>query len=165
MYKREGKRRPTYYMISPDNRYIGLGHRLDEAIEKYRELMAAHNDLRWMPSIATESEAVRLFELAKKGAKRRGIEFSISLEDISRVLLRSNGFCELTKSPFSHRATTNRVRPFAPSIDRIDSSVGYTKDNIRVVTTMANIAINQFGDAAFLSMLSGYLNALMEKAS
>lgn len=42
--------------------------------------------------------------------------------------------------------------PNAPSIDRIDSTGGYTKRNCRLVTYIVNCAINQFTDVEFFSM-------------
>ena len=36
--------------------------------------------------------------------------------------------------------------PFAPSLDRIDSSKGYVRGNVRLVCMAANFALNQWGD-------------------
>src|SRR4051812_30819900 len=36
-------------------------------------------------------------------------------------------------------------RPFAPSLDRIDSAKPYTRDNVRIVIQVANFAINAWG--------------------
>ena len=40
-------------------------------------------------------------------------------------------------------------RPFAPSLDRIDSSGGYTRDNTRLVCQAVNFALNAFGEDIF----------------
>jgi len=52
-----------------------------------------------------------------------------------------NGFCQITKIPF---VLTSSHHPFAPSLDRIDSNKGYTKDNIQVVILIYNTAKRQF---------------------
>jgi len=38
------------------------------------------------------------------------------------------------------------MRPFSASIDRINTNLGYTKDNVRFVCTMVNFALNEFGE-------------------
>lgn len=55
----------------------------------------------------------------------------------------------------------SRVQPWAPSLDRLDSDGGYIIENVRVVTTMANLAKNRFGDDEFYRMCS---EATMYKA-
>jgi hypothetical protein len=40
--------------------------------------------------------------------------------------------------------------PFRPSIDRIDSSVGYVVGNCRVVLVAVNIAMSTWGEGLFL---------------
>lgn len=44
------------------------------------------------------------------------------------------------------------LSPNAPSIDRIDSSKGYTRDNCRVVVAIANYAKNKFTDADLIAL-------------
>lgn len=51
------------------------------------------------------------------------------------------GKCQVTNIPF---ILTSGHHPFAPSLDRIDSSKGYTKDNIQVVVLIYNTAKRQF---------------------
>lgn len=166
MYARDGKLRRTYFMVTKESRYLTLGRNLDRALDQYHEQIALENDQKGVPSIDLQTEAKRMFLLARKGAKVRKIDFSITVDDVEMALRQSRGFCQVTKSPFSPRAVEGkRFRPFAPSIDRIDSAKGYVPGNIRVVTTMVNLAINQFGDAALLTMLSGYMRTLIENAS
>ncbi len=37
------------------------------------------------------------------------------------------------------------MNPFAPSLDRIDSSKGYEEGNVRIVCLMVNLAMNTWG--------------------
>lgn len=59
-----------------------------------------------------------------------GMEFSITPEDI-----KIPETCPYLKIPLSFFGE----RKQAPSLDRIDSTKGYTKDNIQVISCMANI--------------------------
>lgn len=51
-------------------------------------------------------------------------------------------------------------RAFGPSIDRIDASGGYTKDNVRLVCSGINIALGNRGDATFERIARGYVAKL-----
>jgi hypothetical protein len=53
-----------------------------------------------------------------------------------------------------------RNHPNAPTLDRIDSAKGYTKDNIRLITYQLNIAINQFGLEAFKALAKRVLEGV-----
>lgn len=64
---------------------------------------------------------------ARHRAKRKGLEFSIGVEDI--VIPKE---CPILKRPFELSGE------YSPSLDRLDSSKGYTKDNIHVISTRAN---------------------------
>ena len=98
----------------------------------------------------------RAFHAAKQRAKKRGADFTITMDDVlPQVEL---GYCSVTKIPFSHEAMPNRRRnPFAPSIDRIDSSKGYTPDNIRVVIFAFNLMLADFGAEVFGEVAKAYL--------
>ena len=45
--------------------------------------------------------------------------------------------------------------PFAPSLDRIDSTAGYLKGNVRLVCMAANFALNQWGDDVLRRLAHG----------
>lgn len=75
----------------------------------------------------------RLFNSAKARAKRRGIEFTISIEDIVIP-----DVCPVLGIPI----VTERGRGHchdAPSLDRIDNKAGYVPGNVRVVSYRANV--------------------------
>lgn len=68
-----------------------------------------------------------LFRCAKKRALKKGLEFNIELKDIH--IPRK---CPILKVPL---ICSTR---YSPSIDRIYPNKGYVKDNIAVVSTLAN---------------------------
>ena len=47
--------------------------------------------------------------------------------------------------------------PTAMSIDKINSLKGYTKDNVRLVITAMNLALNEFGTDFFENMICSYI--------
>lgn len=88
-----------------------------------------------------------LLEAAKNRAKKKSIEFSIQEEDIHIPK-----FCPilgLELTPSDGVATD-----FSPSLDRIDNTVGYVKNNIQVISNKAN---RLKGDATFEDIEKLYL--------
>lgn len=77
-----------------------------------------------------------MYHTAKHRAKKKGLEFSIDLEDIVIP-----DICPVLGIPLDRRDMQH-----SPSLDRFDSSKGYTKDNICVISFRAN-SIKQ--DATF----------------
>lgn len=58
----------------------------------------------------------------------------------------SGGRCSVSGIPFDlNKCVASRRRPFAVSIDRIDCSAGYTKENCRIVCVAVNYAMSDWG--------------------
>lgn len=75
----------------------------------------------------------------------------ITAETLKLILLRSNGVCEVTGIKFSDAIPEGcRTAPYAMSIDRVDSSKGYTLANCRVVCFSVNVAMNEWGEDVLL---------------
>lgn len=68
----------------------------------------------------------KLYYRAKYRAKRKGLEFTITEQDIQIPEL-----CPVFKTPMD-----------VPSLDRINSKKGYTPNNIRVISNRANMLKN-----------------------
>jgi len=71
-----------------------------------------------------------LYSIAKRRAKARGIEFTMELEE-----LKWPETCPLLEIPL------NQLHPdldYHASIDRIDSSKGYVKGNVMIISHRAN---------------------------
>jgi hypothetical protein len=73
---------------------------------------------------------------AKSRAKLKGREFDISVEDLSIP-----EFCPLLGIPLFVGTKGQYIN--APSIDRIDSTKGYIKGNVWVISSLANTMKNQ----------------------
>lgn len=74
----------------------------------------------------------RMLNDARKRAKNKGLEFNIGIEDITIPK-----YCPILELELDTKATY-LTRDFAPSLDRIDSTRGYIKGNVRVISFLAN---------------------------
>ncbi len=92
---------------------------------------------------------------AKSRARKRGLEFEDDLFALALKLYSvQGGCCALTGVPFNLREVGSGAakRPFAPSLDRIDPTSGYTRENIRLVCQVVNFALNSYGEDVFLEI-------------
>lgn len=90
----------------------------------------------------------KMLASVKGGARSRNIRFSITEVDLSNLLKRAGGRCEVTGIPFALRDRDERWvrKPWQPSLDRINSREGYYLDNCRIVCLAVNVALNEWGD-------------------
>ena len=84
-------------------------------------------------------------------AVRRHISVSITMEDLEKQFLKQSGRCALsgeilTFGSHDHRTTWNA------SLDRIDSSRGYTKDNVQWVTKSINDMKGSLNEQDFINI-------------
>lgn len=101
---------------------------------------------------------------ARKRATKKGETHELSIEQARALWARSGGACEMTKIRFDFTAMPGKRRPFAPSIDRIDSDRGYSIDNLRVVCVAVNLAMNQWGEDVLVRVAVGMLNHIPQAA-
>jgi len=99
-----------------------------------------------------------IYRRARERARKKKREFSLSLDDLKQLLLRSMGKCEVTGIIFSDRVIGGaRMRPLTPSLDRVDAAVGYRLENCRIVCAAVNIAMFDWGEEMFKNLAIGYL--------
>lgn len=91
-----------------------------------------------------KGRAYNLFKSARYSAKQRGLAFDLDLPFITAQLER--GYCPVLGLPFDLKSSGKgkHFSPLSPSLDRTDSSKGYTKDNVQVVSFWWNAAKNQW---------------------
>lgn len=100
-----------------------------------------------------------------KGIRERNTKYSeeIDFDEDYLIELIERGYCEVTKIPFVLGSVKDGAKkPFSPSIDRIDSSKGYCKENIRLVLWQVNLMKGELSDDELLdfcySIIAGLSN-------
>lgn len=78
----------------------------------------------------------RIFSYAKKRAHEKSLDFDIDASFLEDLYLQQNGLCKYTGDVLMLQAGS----PQTVSIDRIDSSAGYTRENVCLVTWEVNNA-------------------------
>ena len=96
--------------------------------------------------------------MAKNRAKKKNLVFNIDPEYLIKLWDTHSGKCQLTRQLFDLNSwgTHGQVNPCAPSIDRIQPNLGYTKGNIRLVTYHMNISLFDFGTNEFEKLIKAY---------
>lgn len=109
---------------------------------------------------APHGRAVQLHANAKRRAEDKGIVFDLDrLDLIERI---NAGRCEVTGLPFDLAAGTG-LNPWAPSLDRKNSSGGYTPANVQVVVSAYNIAKGPWGDDVLLRLARAIVDRAPEQ--
>lgn len=101
-----------------------------------------------------------LYRVYKHNAEKRGYEFKVSQDFLWKLFQKQNGLCKLSGLPLTLKSVfkTNpnskgshidRTRLTA-SIDRIDSSKGYTEDNVQWIHKVINIMKGNLSDNDFI---------------
>lgn len=101
-----------------------------------------------------------LLEAARGRAKKKGLEIDIDLDFLLELYEKQDGKCSLTKIPFTFERNTNgekKFLPYNPSIDRIDSKKGYTKENVRLLLVIMNLSLNNFGEECFYEVCKSFI--------
>ena len=105
---------------------------------------------------------------AKYGAKggRRALEMlewdsrelTITVDDLKEIWYNQNGNCYWLDIPMDADCLFISHSPFAPSVDRLDSKLGYVKGNVVLTTRLANRGRGSYEGSDFKEKL----NALFE---
>jgi hypothetical protein len=99
-----------------------------------------------------------MYNHCKSRAKTKSFEFDLVQQDLHDLYDRQNGLCALSTQPMSFiykrkRGKREFIRhPTNSSLDRIDPSRGYTKDNIQMTTNLCNHAKMDLTEEVFFRM-------------
>lgn len=91
-----------------------------------------------------------LIEVWRNNATKRNIDFEITPDDIDSLWKLQSGKCALTSRDMSLNYNSNKF--YRVSLDRIDSTIGYTATNIQLVVGIVNIMKNTLQNEEFISI-------------
>lgn len=149
VYLRSG----SYYRVR-DGRWTRIGKSGPDDISFPRSIPAYQTEMReWCR---------RLLARARANAKgRRSLPFSLTKDDIDRMLDECGWQCRVSGATFSLERV-NGAYPLAPSIDRIDCSLGYAPDNCRLVCAAVNFAMNRWGESVLWRLFDKKQHLVLE---
>lgn len=113
----------------------------------------------WRPNRIERDEwhsvAAAVCQRHRTHSKARRIPFTINKGDVYALMKASDFRCQVSGISFARKPPGESTPdPWSPSIDRIDNRHGYVRGNIRVVSTIANLAMNRWGYDALLRLSS-----------
>lgn len=128
---------------------------IDSALADY--VNRDHVNLRKLRAAA----AVELHRRTLGRARTKSRAYLLSSEIIRQMLEEAQDRCALTRLTFDYNERTDSEewlrRPLSPSIDRLDNRRGYELDNVRIVCTSINIAINEWGLETFEKVCRAFI--------
>jgi hypothetical protein len=112
-----------------------------EITREYKRRRRIDLDFRKSERIKQKERRVRLWQNTLiHDSKFRGLEHSITVKDIDNMFETQNGLCYWFNIPLMPSNCSKH--PQQPSLDRLDRSKGYTKDNVVLCCYSANIGRN-----------------------
>lgn len=138
VYEKKGA---LYYV--KDNKWLkvgNVGEEIDQSkIERLFPKPDSEHDLK--------AHIKNRLSQQKQDSKNKGRSFDLTLSQVLEIGRAQKWRCALTDIPFSLRSSEGtRIKQYAPSIDRIDNSIGYEASNVRLVLASVNIARNVLDD-------------------
>lgn len=113
------------------------------------ELKIGHDRYNKIPRIApnkgkkTVSDSHKMVKAMYRNLKKRSLflhlDFTVTFEEINILV---DEFCQN-----NYHVISLKKHPFKPSIDRVDSSKGYTMGNLKICWMIENLCKNTFSDA------------------
>ena len=112
-------------------------------------------DKRWFERFTKEEveKLLRKFDRKKANARRRGIEFTLTVNDWlmlgEKLLVKGKQYCDYTGLPLSNKTTEfGGDNPWFPTVERIDDKVGYCSGNLCICCERANLFKDSLADKA-----------------
>jgi hypothetical protein len=105
--------------------------------------------------------AAVLFNAASARARKKGLPFEITREWVNAGI--EAGVCQLTNEPFYFGP--DNFHSLQPSLDRIDSSLGYVPGNVRMICLILNLAKSSMSDDEFRELFLRLADAMRRHAA
>jgi len=109
---------------------------------EYKKEKRKNLEFRKSEGIKQKERRVRLWQNTLiHDSKFRGVENTLSVDDINKMFENQNGLCFWFKIPLI--PSNYSKHPQQPSLDRLNRNKGYTKDNVVLTCYSANIGRNE----------------------
>ncbi len=151
----------TYFYFRPSLEAATAGARsmrldapdLQEAERQAQALAGAWKALIAANAVSKERSPILnhirvMLSNARTRARRMGAPMLLGSEDVTAMLVAQGFRCAVSGLPFDlvSKPVGAYYSPWRPSLDRIDRSLGYTVNNVRVVSIIANWAMGEWGE-------------------
>jgi hypothetical protein len=103
------------------------------------------------------------FTTVKRNAKKRSIEFDISIEYLWDLYLKQKGKCALSGLSLLFGRVVKDRESRTVSVDRIDSTRGYVEGNVQWVHKKINIMKNVYSQEEFIILCRQIVNYTKSK--
>lgn len=116
--------------------------------------------------MAMEQAVKRLVYQARVRARKKNIECDLTTQWAVERLRNQQYKCLLTGIYFDFSYTTGGfMRPFGPSIDKIDPRGAYTQGNSRIIVAAVNVMMSDWGAEVFEQVVRGYRREKKRKSN
>jgi hypothetical protein len=142
-----------YYHVER-NIWNFLGRDKEIALNEYRSIEGLRAKRL---NLVTSGNYDKLYRRTKMNAVAREIPFLLEPHQFSDLVAEARGKCQLTGIRFDTSSIEGAYRkPFAPSLDRINSSGVYERGNVRLVCCAVNAALSDWGVVVFERLVTAY---------
>jgi hypothetical protein len=95
---------------------------------------------------------LQLLSHARRRSRKKNLEYNLNLDFAKALLKKQQGVCSVSGQPLTLLADGKKGQKLSNlSLDRIDNSRGYTRDNVRFVCWVVNIMRHNQRDDQLLS--------------
>ncbi len=114
---------------------------LDQTRE-YKRNRRKDSDFKKQESYKQKERRIRLWQnTLVHDSKRKGVVHTLTIKDINEIYEEQHGLCFWFKIPLI--PSNEKKHPQQPSLDRLDRTKGYTRDNVVLCCYSANIGRNE----------------------
>lgn len=108
----------------------------------YKRKKRKNSEFRNLESLKQKERRFRLWQNTLiHDSKRKGVEHFLNVDDINEMFEKQKGLCYWFNVPLV--PSECHKHPQQPSLDRIDRTKGYTKDNVVLTCYSANMGRNE----------------------
>lgn len=132
----------------------------------YRDLNREQYNVNQKLGRQTEKTFIaQLLHGAKTRSKQKGFEFSLTVEFITDLLHKIDYKCQITGQQMNLNSFSKKDKnPFKVSLDRVDSTKGYTEDNVQLTCWAVNLMKNTFDEEDFKFWIDTIHKAISSQA-